>query len=133
MLEEPQFTSWRKLHDAVAAAKAKSAVVIVEGYTLLDSVHTRPALAALFDAVLWVSSTKAQVIARRTGYPSEAKDARRGWPARRKPSTAVGRSTWTLCRALPHLCRAVRITARCARRERARGDACHTPSERETG
>ena len=58
--EGPQFTSWAKLHGAVAAASVRSAVVLVEGYMVLDCADYRPDLAALVEGVLWVHSTKEQ-------------------------------------------------------------------------
>ena len=50
-------------------------------YTLLDCVALQPGLHALFDGLLWVESTKDQVIQRRTGFPTESRYGDRGWPS----------------------------------------------------
>lgn len=77
--EGPQFTAWRKLSDATLEARERCDIVIVDGYMLLDG---PPELHAQLDGVLWVSSTQQQVVARRSGYPREAKYGERGWPTR---------------------------------------------------
>jgi len=67
--EGPQFTDWGRLKDAVAAAAIRCAVVIVDGYMILDSFEQCPSLASMIEGVLWVNSTVHQVKGRRTVFP----------------------------------------------------------------
>ena len=71
--EGPQFTNWSALYDGVIHALERASVVLLEGYTILDAVDLHPALGSLLGRVVWVSSTKEQVIQRRDSYPE-------GWP-----------------------------------------------------
>jgi nicotinic acid mononucleotide adenylyltransferase len=73
--EGPQFTDWTKLYATVTKAAANAQVVIVEGYLLLDALHLCPQLGAMFDAIIFVESTKEQVVARRDSAP-------RGWKSK---------------------------------------------------
>ena len=76
--EGPQFTDWPRLEAAVATARRRCPVVVVEGYLLLDGHELRSQLSA----ILWVSSTKAQVVARRREYPAAEKlGPMVGWPS----------------------------------------------------
>ena len=69
--EGPQFTNWEKFHEQLVASCSIHRVVLIEGYLLLDALHCQlPHFCKLFDAILWIRSTKQQVILRRKEWPN---------------------------------------------------------------
>ena len=74
--EGSRFTAWPKLTLAVQRARQQHDVVLLEGYTILDGASILPML----EGCIWISSTKQQVISRRTTFPSVSRYGPLGWP-----------------------------------------------------